>query len=128
MRFKIRRGLDIPLTGSPSESIDDGKPVSTVAALGTDVVGLKPRMAVRVGDRVRLGQVLFIDKRNPSVEFTSPGAGEVLEINRGARRSLQSVVVRLDGDDAEEYQQFDDARLAHLDRHGTPADRRVGLM
>ncbi len=116
MRFRIRKGLDIPLTGRPAETIEDGKPVSTVAALGTDVVGLKPRMAVRVGDRVRLGQTLFVDKRNPGVDFTSPGAGEVIEINRGARRALQSVVIRLDGDDAEHYERFDDTRLAHLDR------------
>ena len=116
MRFKIRKGLDIPLTGEPEPTIDDGNPVSTVAALGTDVVGLKPRMAVRVGDRVKLGQALFVDKRNPTVDFTAPGAGEVIAINRGARRALQSVVIRLDGDDAVEFDRYDDDRLAHLDR------------
>jgi Na+-transporting NADH:ubiquinone oxidoreductase subunit A len=116
MQFKIRKGLDIPLTGRPADTIEDGNPVSTVAALGTDVVGLKPRMAVRVGDRVQLGQCLFVDKRNPTVNFTSPGAGEVIEINRGTRRALQSVVIRLDGDDAVEFERFDDDRLAHLDR------------
>ena len=90
MRVTIKKGLDIPLTGKPELTIDDGAPVSTVAALGTDVVGLRPKMSVKVGDRVRLGQTLYVDKRNPGVKFTAPGAGEVIEINRGARRSLQS--------------------------------------
>jgi Na+-transporting NADH:ubiquinone oxidoreductase subunit A len=116
MQIKIRKGLDIPLTGRPAEVIEDGNPVTTVAALGTDVVGLKPRMAVRVGDPVKLGQTLFVDKRNPGVDFTSPGAGEIIAINRGTRRALQSVVVRLDGDAAVEFERFDDERIPHLDR------------
>jgi Na+-transporting NADH:ubiquinone oxidoreductase subunit A len=64
-------------------------------------------MQVETGDRVRLGQALFHDRQNPDVLFTSPGAGTVEAINRGARRSLQSVVIRLDGDDAESYLQTD---------------------
>ena len=115
MRFKIRKGLNIPLAGQPASTIDDGNPVSTVAALGTDVHGLRPRMAVSVGDRVALGQTLFVDKRNPGVNFTSPGAGEVIAINRGARRALQSVVIGLDGDDAVAFERYDADRLPHLD-------------
>ncbi|MDJ0939534.1 MAG: Na(+)-translocating NADH-quinone reductase subunit A [Woeseiaceae bacterium] len=115
MRVTIKKGLDIPLTGKPELTVDEGAPVSTVAALGTDVVGLRPQMSVQVGDHVRLGQTLYVDKRNPGVKFTAPGAGEVIEINRGARRSLQSVVIRLEGDEAEEFDRFDDTQLALLD-------------
>lgn len=115
MRIKIKKGLDIPVEGEPDPLISDAAAVTTVAALGTDVIGLRPSMAVGVGDPVRLGQTLFTDKRNPEVCFTSPGAGEVVEINRGARRSLQSVVVRLDGDDAEEFESYSAAQLPTLD-------------
>ena len=117
MRITLRKGLDIPLEGRPEPIIEDGNPVSTVAALGTDVHGLRPRMAVSEGDRVKLGQTLFVDKRNPRVQFTSPGAGEVIAINRGARRALQSVVIGLDGDDAIDFDRYDADRLPHLDRH-----------
>jgi Na+-transporting NADH:ubiquinone oxidoreductase subunit A len=115
MRITIKKGLDIPVAGVPEPYIDDAAPVNTVAALGTDVVGLRPGMAVAVGDRVRLGQTLFTDKRNPAVRFTSPGAGEVIAINRGARRALQSVVVRLEGDEAEEFPSFSPAEVPDLD-------------
>ncbi len=115
MHIRIKKGLDIPLKGQPQQSIDDAPPVRSVALLGTDVHGLRARMAVDVGDRVRLGQALFIDKRNPEVPFTAPGAGVVAAINRGARRALLSVVIDLDGDAAEEFPAFDRGRLPQLE-------------
>ncbi|HZW59831.1 MAG TPA: Na(+)-translocating NADH-quinone reductase subunit A [Woeseiaceae bacterium] len=114
VRIAIRKGLDIPLAGRPQQSIDSGNTVSSVALLGPDYVGLKPGMEVREGDRVRLGQTLFIDKGNPGVHFTSPGCGTVTAIHRGARRALQSVVIRLEGDDEETYDAVSAASLARL--------------
>jgi len=62
-----------------------------------------PKMAVAAGDRVKLGQTLFIDKRNPEVCYTAPGSGVVSAINRGERRVLNSVVIELDGVEAETW-------------------------
>jgi len=115
MRIRIKKGLDIPITGDPQPIIEDGAPVRTVAAVATDVSGIRPRMAVQVGDRVRLGQTLYHDKRNPAIPFTAPGAGEVIAVNRGARRALQSVVIRLEGDEAEQFASWPAAELARLD-------------
>lgn len=114
MLIKIRKGLDIPLDGKPANIVSDAADVRTVALLGGDVVGLRPKMAVAIGDRVSLGQTLFTDNANPGVNFTSPGAGDVVQINRGARRALQSVVVGLDGDDAMEFARFESAELESL--------------
>ena len=106
-RITIKKGLDIPLAGAPEQRIDEGKAATSVALLGSDVVALRPRMQVEPGDAVRLGQTLFTDRQNPDIQFTAPGAGVVEAVNRGARRSLQSVVIRLEGDDAESYQSTD---------------------
>ena len=116
MRITIKKGLDIPIEGQPEQTITDGPTPRTVAAVATDVSGIRPRMAVQVGDRVRLGQALYHDKRNPGVPFAAPGAGEVIEINRGSRRALQSVVIRLDGDEAEEFKSYAPDALSGLDR------------
>ena len=116
MRIKIKKGLDIPLKGEPEKLISDGPEIKTVAAVATDVSGIRPRMAVQVGDKVRLGQVLYSDKRNPDVPFTAPGAGEVVAVNRGARRALQSVVIRLEGDDAESFRSWKASELDTLDQ------------
>lgn len=114
MKIRIKKGLDIPLQGAPEQVIDDGPAVSSVALLGPDVNDLKPGMLVREGERVKAGQPLFTDKDNPGVHFTAPGAGEVTAINRGERRVLQSVVIRLDGDDAESFDRYDAERLGSL--------------
>ena len=103
MQIKIDKGLDVPIAGKPELTISDAKPVTTVGLVGWDTPGLKPRMEVAQGDRVRLGQTLFFDKRNPDVRYTAPGAGTVLAINRGERRVLNSVVIKLEGDDAETF-------------------------
>ena len=75
--------------------------INSVALVGTDYIGLKPRMLVEQGDRVKAGQPLFIDKRDPDVFYTAPAAGTIALVNRGARRVLQSVVIELDDEQAE---------------------------
>jgi len=115
MHIKIKKGLNIPLPGAPEQSISPGPVVTSVALLGPDTNDLKPRMLVREGDRVKLGQTIYTDKANPGVNFTSPGSGIVAAVNRGERRVLQSVVINLDGDDAIEFATHDAAELQRLD-------------
>lgn len=95
------------MAGRPELTISDARPVSTVGLVGWDTPGLKPKMAVAVGDRVKLGQTLFVDKRNPDVCYTAPGSGTVTAVNRGERRVLNSVVIGLEGDDAETFSSND---------------------
>ena len=102
-RIKIKKGLDVPLAGAPQQIIEPAVPVSCVALIGADYIDMKPSMLVEEGDRVKLGQPLFEDKRNPGVLFTAPAAGTVSAINRGARRVLQSVVIAVDGDEAVDF-------------------------
>jgi Na+-transporting NADH:ubiquinone oxidoreductase subunit A len=103
MQIKIKKGLDVPISGKPELTLSDANPVKTVGLVGWDTPGLKPKMAVAAGDRVKLGQTLFIDKRNPEICYTAPGSGVVSAINRGERRVLNSVVIELDGDEAETW-------------------------
>ncbi len=113
--IRIKQGLDLPIAGEPSQRIEQARAVRSVAVLGCDYHGMKPTMAVQVGDRVKLGDVLFSDKKNPGVHFTAPGAGVVAAIHRGEQRVLQSVVIDLDGDEAVEFARYDAAELASLD-------------
>jgi Na+-transporting NADH:ubiquinone oxidoreductase subunit A len=122
IRIQIRKGLDIPISGRPRQEICAANEVSSVASLGLDTPGLKPKMAVQQGDRVKLGQVLFVDKRNPDVPFTSPGSGVVSVINRGERRVLHSVVIELDG---QEQQAFPVLEAAEVDTIDAAKLRRI---
>jgi Na+-transporting NADH:ubiquinone oxidoreductase subunit A len=113
--IRIKNGLDLPITGSPVQEVTAARPPRSVALLGNDYNGLKPTMAVQVGDRVKLGQVVFSDKRNPGVHFTAPAAGVVSAINRGQQRVLQSLVIDLEGDEELTFAQYPAAQLASLD-------------
>lgn len=114
--IKIKRGLDLPITGAPEQTITDGKPVRSVALIGFDYTGMKPTMEVKEGDRVKRGSLLFTDKKTEGVRYTSPAAGTVKEINRGERRVFQSVVIEIDGDEAEQFGRYDKSEFSSLAR------------
>jgi len=114
MQFTIKKGLDLPIAGMPEQVIHPGNPVGSVAVLGSDYVGMKPTMMVAEGDRVKLGQALFADKKNPGCVFTAPGAGIVKAIHRGEKRALQSVVIELDGSDEVTFTSYPETELAGL--------------
>jgi Na+-transporting NADH:ubiquinone oxidoreductase subunit A len=103
---KIKRGMDIPIQGAPQQVIEDAPAARAVALVGYDYIGMKPTMAVAEGDRIKLGQLLFTDKKTEGVRYTAPASGVISAINRGARRVLQSVVIDVDGDEAEIFQSF----------------------
>lgn len=112
--IKIKQGLDLPIAGAPEQTVSAAVEVKSVAVIGFDYPGMKPTMRVKVGDRVKLGQVIFSDKKTEGVDFTAPAAGVIKEINRGDRRVLQSVVVEIDGDEAEQFTAYDASQLSSL--------------
>ena len=116
-RFRLRRGLTLRLDGAPQgETIENGPRVSEVALLGDDAPGVRPELRVAVGERVALGQTLWVDRRRPALRFTSPGAGVVKRIERGLRRRLEAVVIALEGDAEERFEAVPAAALATLPR------------
>jgi len=112
----IKKGLDLPISGSPEQTISDGNTVSKVAIVGFDYVGLKPTMAVQVGDQVKKGQLLFEDKKTAGVKYTSPSSGKVIEINRGEKRIFQSIIIEVSGSDSVEFSKYNAADLDGLKR------------
>lgn len=114
--IKTKKGLDLPIAGAPEQVIQAAGAVRSVAVLGDDYPGMKPTMLVAEGDRVKLGQPLFADKKKEGVLFTAPAAGVVRAINRGAKRALLSVVVEVDGDESESFPAVGAAGIPGLGR------------
>lgn len=115
--IRIKRGLDIPITGHPEQVITDGPRVRTVGVVGFDYVGMKPTMLVKEGDKVRKGQTLFTDKKLEGVQYTAPAAGTITAINRGAKRALQSIVIDIaDHEEEEVFAQYSPEQLSTLTR------------
>lgn len=114
--IKITKGLDLPIAGLPDRQRIDDVTVSRVAVMGEEYTGLRPSMAVKEGDKVVKGQLLFEDKKIPGVRFTAPASGTISAIHRGERRVLQSVVIDVEGDDALSFTAYPANELATLPR------------
>ncbi|WP_439184045.1 Na(+)-translocating NADH-quinone reductase subunit A [Carboxylicivirga taeanensis] len=112
--IKIKKGLDIQLAGKAEKVFGQADLPEFFAVKPTDFHGVVPKMAVKVGDKVKAGTVLFFDKYRPEIKFVSPVSGELAAVNRGERRKILEVVVKSDG--ADEKEQFETANPADLSK------------
>ncbi|NOX55187.1 MAG: Na(+)-translocating NADH-quinone reductase subunit A [Planctomycetes bacterium] len=112
----IKKGLDLPIANEPRQEIEEGPPIRRVAWVGDDYVGMKPTLAVKEGESVKLGQLLFTDKKTPGVRYTSPGCGTVVAINRGEKRRFQSIVIELEGDEEVRFPSHEPGQLDSVSR------------
>ena len=94
----LTKGYDINLEGGvlTNEIHDSG--ATRFAIQPPNFLGLSPipKVEVVVGDTVKAGDHIMFDKKNPEVKFTAPVSGEVIEINRGAKRSIAEIVILAD--------------------------------
>lgn len=110
--IKIKKGLDLPISGLPSQKIMNASSCSELAVTGADFNGMKPTMKVKEGDTVKIGDVLFECKKTDGVLYTSPANGVVKKINRGDRRVFQSVVVSNDGEENKAFTNYNDKEVS----------------
>ncbi len=115
-RFEIGRGLDLPLAGEPSSTVDV-KEVSQVAIVADDYIGMRPTLIVSEGDTVELGQPIFHDKKTEGVTYTSPASGKVRSINRGEKRRFLSLIIDRDGDQTgKQFKSYDAGQINSISR------------
>ncbi len=113
----VRKGYDLKIVGEPSREVEVLEKPDKVAVLPEKIPLIKPRLKIKVDDNVKVGSILFEDKKNPDLKFLSPGGGKVLQINYGHRRVIKEIVIKLDSD--EEYEEFEPVSenlLEHIDR------------
>ncbi|MDD5507950.1 MAG: NADH:ubiquinone reductase (Na(+)-transporting) subunit A, partial [Bacteroidales bacterium] len=111
--IRIRKGLDIKLLGEASKTVAE-KATKYFALKPTDFRGIIPKLDVQEGDRVKAGSVLFHDKNNERLVFTSPVSGSVVQILRGAKRVIQEICIEHEGE--MEYEDFGIADPSQLAR------------
>lgn len=96
--IQIKKGLNINLVGAAE--LETAKAVlSNVYTLNlADFHGVTPKMLLKQGAEVKAGEPLFYNKSNEDMLFVSPVSGELVEIERGARRRILSVKILADKD------------------------------
>lgn len=102
--IKIKKGLNISMLGTAEKIMKKADQAEYYAVKPTDFKGIRPKLLVKVGDKVKAGTPLFYDKFQTETQFTSPVSGEVTAINRGERRVILEVVVKADS--VIEYENF----------------------
>lgn len=112
--IRLKKGLNIHLDGEADKVYASIPQSETFVIRPPDFHGMTPKMSVKEGDRVKAGSVLFFDKYNDRINFTSPTSGEVVSINRGAKRRILEVVLKSDSEI--QYESFDKAVAADLSR------------
>ena len=110
--IKLRKGLDINLKGKAEKEKFTVNCSGLYALVPDDFTGVKPKVLVKENDVVKAGDVLFVDKNNPSVRFVSPVSGTVSLVDRGERRKVLSVQVKADAE--QQYVDFGKKNVAQL--------------
>ncbi|NQW75659.1 MAG: Na(+)-translocating NADH-quinone reductase subunit A [Cytophagales bacterium] len=94
--IKINNGLNIQLTGESNKLLSDLPLPEVFAIKPSDFPGINPKILVKSGDEVLAGSLLFFDKNNESIKFSSPVSGEIIEVIRAEKRKILEIKILAD--------------------------------
>lgn len=97
--IRIKKGLNIKLKGRAENKLSTIGRSKIFAVNPPQFYGVLPKMSLKVGDKVKVGEPIFYAKDNEQMKFTSPVSGEIAEIVRGAKRKILSVKITADSMD-----------------------------
>ncbi len=95
---ELKDGFDILLVGQAEEVLLESPRVTRFAVQPKNFRGIAPipKMEVEIGGEVKAGDALFHDKKAEAIKYVAPVSGEVVAINRGAKRAITEVVILAD--------------------------------
>jgi Na+-transporting NADH:ubiquinone oxidoreductase subunit A len=97
--IKIKKGLNIKLKGVAQQNLTSVHRSKIFTINPSHFHGILPKMILKVGAKVQVGDAVFYAKQNEQIKFTSPVSGEIKEIVRGAKRKILSVLIEADKSD-----------------------------
>ncbi len=110
--IRIKKGLNIKLKGGAQLNLSSINRSKTFAINPPQFHGINPKMALKIGDKVAVGDTVFYAKDNDKIKFTSPVSGEIKEIVRGAKRKILSVKITAASEDS--FKDFGAKNAANL--------------
>ncbi len=104
---RLKKGFDLKLEGEAESHGGFKETVTRFAISPYDFRGISPipKVVVQIGDEVQAGDEIFFDKANPSVRYTAPVSGEIVDVQRGAKRSISNVIILADKE--QKHKSFD---------------------
>jgi len=102
--IKLRKGLNIHLKGTAAETKRVVGACTEYVVRPDTFEGVVPKLVIHEGDRVEVGDALFVDKNRPEVRFASPVSGTVKAVERGERRKILGI--KLQADEVQAFHDF----------------------
>ena len=94
--IRIAKGLDIKLIGAAQKTTSKAASSNTYSLRLSDFHGITPKMLVKEGAELKAGEPIFYNKLAEQMKFVSPVSGELVEIQRGARRRILTLKILAD--------------------------------
>ena len=94
--IRIKNGLTINLKGAAKNIVKEAPYPKSVSLNPSNFHLIIPKMVVRVGEKVNVGDVIFYSKKDERIKFCSPVDGLIKEIVRGAKRKIIEIVIDVD--------------------------------
>ncbi|NIJ43567.1 Na+-transporting NADH:ubiquinone oxidoreductase subunit A [Wenyingzhuangia heitensis] len=112
--IRVKKGLTIKLKGQAALTTAASSRSAFYAIKPTDFHGITPKLAVKAGEEVLVGDVVFFSKGNDRIKFTSPVSGIVKEVKRGAKRKVLAIIIEAKSED--QFKDFGAANPLNLDK------------
>jgi Na+-transporting NADH:ubiquinone oxidoreductase subunit A len=91
--IKIKNGLNIKLKGAAENILKKAALPESVSLNPSDFHLIIPKMALKVGEKVSQGSVVFFSKKDERIKFCSPVDGTIKDIVRGAKRKIIEIII-----------------------------------
>ena len=91
--IKIKNGLNIKLKGAAENILKKAALPESVSLNPSDFHLIVPKMALKVGEKVSQGSVVFFSKKDERIKFCSPVDGTIRDIVRGAKRKIIEIII-----------------------------------
>lgn len=115
--IKIKKGHNIQITGRPQNELTADLPLTVFGLNPHEFRSIKPKLLVKIGDRVKIGSPLFFDKLQPSIKWPSPAGGTIEQIQFGPRRIIEKIVIiRNDEESTLKFESFKPLEISRLGR------------
>lgn len=112
--IRVKKGLSIKLKGQAALTTAASDRSDFYAIKPTDFHGVTPKLAVKAGEEVSVGDVVFFAKEDDKVKFTSPVSGIIKEVQRGAKRKVLAIII--EAKDQDSYKDFGAVNPLELER------------
>ena len=102
--IRIKKGLDIKLIGAAEKVTQKANSSNVYTLKPEDFHSIIPKLSVKVGAKIKAGELVFYNKANEDMKFPSPVSGELVDIIRGEKRKI--LAVKIQADSEQQYVDF----------------------